>query len=320
MKEAIPGGPAVRIGFFLVPNFPMLAFSAAIEALRVANWVSGRTLYEWTLVSEDGAPVSPSSGIAMTPHKAMAEIDRFPIMLVCAGIGGNKYRNKRVFAWLRWLARNRTVMGGIGTGAYALARAGLLDGYRCTIHWEEFESFAREFPQLRLTADLFEVDRDRLTCPGGTASLDMMFHLIEQQHGRDLAWVIADEFIQHRVRSANDPQRMSLQSRTRINDVRLLSVVTAMEKNLEDPLPLKQLSKISGMSLRHLQRRFTEVMGKPPTLFYRELRLQRARKMLMHGTRSILDVAVANGFISGSHFTRCYRAHFGRPPREERAH
>jgi len=320
MKEAIPGGPAVRIGFFLVPNFPMLAFSAAIEALRVANWVSGRTLYEWTLVSEDGAPVSPSSGIAMTPHKAMAEIDRFPIMLVCAGIGGNKYRNKRVFAWLRRLARNRTVMGGIGTGAYALARAGLLDGYRCTIHWEEFENFAREFPQLRLTADLFEVDRDRLTCPGGTASLDMMFHLIEQQHGRDLAWVIADEFIQHRVRSANDPQRMSLQSRTRINDVRLLSVVTAMEKNLEDPLPLKQLSKISGMSLRHLQRRFTEVMGKPPPLFYRKLRLQRARKMLMHGTRSILDVAVANGFVSGSHFTRCYRAHFGRPPREERAH
>ena len=320
MKEAILGRPVVRIGFFLVPNFPMLAFSAAIEALRVANWVSGRNLYEWTLISEDGAPVSPSSGIAMTPHKAMAEIDRFPIMLVCAGIGGNKYRNKRVFAWLRRLARNQTVMGGIGTGAYALARAGLLDGYRCTIHWEEFENFTREFPQLRLTADLFEVDRDRLTCPGGTASLDMMFHLIEQQHGRDLAWEIADEFIQHRVRSANDPQRMSLQSRTRINDVRLLSVITAMENNLEDPLPLKQLSRISGMSLRHLQRRFTEVMGKSPTLFYRELRLQRARKMLMHGTRSILDVAVANGFVSGSHFTRCYRTHFGRLPREERAH
>jgi transcriptional regulator GlxA family with amidase domain len=147
-----------------------------------------------------------------------------------------------------------------------------------------------------------------------------MFHLIEQQHGRDLAWEIADEFIQHRVRSANDPQRMSLQSRTRINDVRLLSVITAMEKNLEDPLPLTQLSKISGLSLRHLQRRFTEVMGKSPTHFYRELRLQRARKMLMHGTRSILDVAVANGFVSGSHFTRCYRAQFGRPPREERAH
>jgi AraC family transcriptional regulator, glycine betaine-responsive activator len=310
----------VKVGFFLVPNFPMLAFSAAIEALRVANWVSGRTLYTWTLFSEDGKPVSPSSGIAMAAHAAMTDIDRFPILLACAGIDGNKYRNKRVFAWLRRLARNRSVLGGIGTGAYLLARAGLLDGYRCTIHWEEFENFSREFPQLRLTADLFEVDRDRMTCPGGTASLDMIFHLIEQQHGRDLAWQIADEFIQHRVRSGDDPQRMSLQSRTRINDARLLAAISAMEKHLEDPIALYKICRISGLSLRHLQRRFTEVLGRSPTVFYRELRLQRARKMLMHGTKSILEVAVANGFVSGSHFTRCYRAHFGRPPREERSH
>jgi AraC family transcriptional regulator, glycine betaine-responsive activator len=319
MRDTIVETP-VRVGFFLIPDFPMLAFSAAIEALRVANWVSGRSLYSWTLFSEDGGPISPSSGIAMTPHGAMTEIDRFPIMLVCAGIGGNKYANKRVFAWLRTLARNRTVLGGVGTGAYALARAGLLDGYRCTIHWEELENFAREFPQLELTADLFEIDRDRMTCPGGTASLDMVFHLVEQQHGRDLAWKIADEFIQHRVRSATDPQRMSLQSRTHINDARLLAAISAMEKNLEDPLSLGELCRVSSLSLRHLQRRFLEVMGKSPTLFYRELRLQRARKMLMHGTKSILDVAVANGFVSGSHFTRCYRAQFGRSPREERAH
>jgi AraC family transcriptional regulator, glycine betaine-responsive activator len=318
MGKTLKGSP-YQVGFFLAPNFPMLAFSAAIEALRVANWVSGRSLYEWVLISEDGGPVAPSSGIAMQPQAAMSEIDRLPIMLFCAGIGGSKYRNKRVFAWLRKLVRNKTILGGIGTGAYALARAGLLDGYRCTLHWEEFENFSREFPNLRVTADLFEVDRDRMTCPGGTASLDMMFHLIEQQHGRDLAWEIADEFIQHRVRSAHDPQRMSLQSRTRVNDVRLLSAIAAMEQNLEDPLPLNRLCRVSGLSLRHLQRLFTEVLGRSPTAFYRQLRLQRARKMLMHGTRSILDVAVANGFVSGAHFARCYRAEFGRPPREERS-
>jgi transcriptional regulator GlxA family with amidase domain len=318
--QAPPQTLPVKVGFFLVPNFPMLAFSAAIEALRVANWVSGRSLYSWTLISEDGRPVAPSSGISMAAHAAMGEIDRFPILMAVAGIDGNKYRNKRVFAWLRRLARNRTIMGGIGTGAYLLARAGLLDGYRCTIHWEEFENFSREFPQLKLTADLFEVDRDRMTCPGGTASLDMIFYLIEQQHGRDLAWQIADEFIQHRVRSSDDPQRMSLQSRTRINDARLLAAISAMEKHLEDPISLHKVCCIAGLSLRHLQRRFTEVMGRSPAVFYRELRLHRARKMLMHGTKSILEVAVANGFVSGSHFTRCYRAYFGRPPREERSH
>jgi transcriptional regulator GlxA family with amidase domain len=309
----------VKVGFFLVPKFPMLAFSAAIEALRVANWVSGKNLYSWTLISEDGAPVVPSSGIAMAAQAAMKDVDRFPILMAIAGIDGNKYFNKKVFAWLRRMARNRTVMGGIGTGAYLLARSGLLDGYRCTIHWEEFDNFAREFPNLRLTADLFEVDRDRMTCPGGTASLDMIFHLIEQQHGRDLSWQIADEIIHHQVRSGDDPQRMSLRSRTRIGDSRLLAAISAMETHLEDPISLRKLCKISGLSPRHLQRLFTETMGRSPTAFYRELRLHRARKMLMHGSKSILDVAVANGFVSGSHFTRCYRAHFGRAPREERS-
>jgi AraC family transcriptional regulator, glycine betaine-responsive activator len=318
MADAAPSLP-FQVGFFLAPNFPMLAFSAAIEALRVANWVSGQPLYDWMLLSEDGKSVSPSSGIAMQPHAAMSEIDRLPIVLFCAGIGGSKYRNRRVFAWLRRLARNNTVLGGIGTGAYALARAGLLEGYRCTLHWEEFENFSREFPHLSLTAGLFEVDRDRMTCPGGTASLDMMFYLIEQQHGSDLAWDTADELIQHGVRSARDPQRMSLQFRTRVNDPRLLTVISAMERNLEEPLPLPRLCEISGLSLRHLQRRFHEVLGRSPSSFYRQLRLQRARKMLMHGTRSILDVAVANGFVSSAHFARRYRAEYGRPPREDRS-
>jgi transcriptional regulator GlxA family with amidase domain len=158
-----------------------------------------------------------------------------------------------------------------------------------------------------------------MTCPGGTASLDMILNLIERRHGRDLAGEIADEFIQHRVRDGNDPQRMTLESRTRIGDPRLLSAISAMEKNLEEPLSLRQLCAVSGLSLRHLQRRFTEVLGRSPSAFYRELRLQRARRMLMHGSRSILEVAVATGFVSGSHFSRCYRAQFGRPPREEQA-
>ena len=307
-----------HLAFLLVPHFSLIAFTAAVEPLRLANRASGKELYRWHLFSGDGRPVTASNGITLHPEGALEQATGFGTVILCSGIDGHLYEDRQVFAQLRRLERAGADIGALCTGSHILAKAGLLDGYRCTIHWEELENFAREFPHLEVTADLIEADRDRLTCPGGTASLDLIFHIVQQQHGRDLAWQIADEFIQHRVRSPNDPQRLSLEARTRINDARLLAAVAAMEKNLEDPLSLEQICTASGLSLRHLQRRFLEVLGKPPTEFYRELRLQRARKMLMHGSRSILDVAVANGFVSGAHFSRCYRAQFGRTPREER--
>lgn len=307
-----------EVGFFLVPNFPLCAFAMALEPLRVANWVSGRTLYTWTLISEDGAPVSASDGIAVTPQLTLSAVDRIPFIFVCAGIDGSKYRNKRVFSSLRKLARRGTVLGSVSTGTYILARAGLLDGYRCTVHWEEFENLSREFPNLRLTSNVYEIDRNRMTCPGGAASLDMMLNFIGRRHGPDLAARVADEYIQPSARAGDDPQRMSLQFRLPINDLRLRESISAMERNIEEPLTLQQLADVAGLSLRHFHRRFTEQLGRSPLTFYRELRLERAHKMLLHGAQSILDVALAHGFYSGSHFTRCYRKQFGRAPRDDR--
>jgi transcriptional regulator GlxA family with amidase domain len=308
-----------EVGFFLVPNFPLCAFAMALEPLRVANWVSGRTLYSWKLISEDGAAVCASDGIMVTPHAALSSIESLPVMLVCAGIDGSKYRNKKVFSWLRKLARKGAVLGSVSTGTYVLARAGLLDGHRCTVHWEEFENLSREFPNLRLTSNLFEIDRNRMTCPGGAASLDMMLDLIGRRHGPDLAARIADEYIQHSARDGDHPQRMPLEFRMRISDSRILKAISAMERNVEEPLTLQQLAEIAGLSLRHFHRRFSEQLGRSPLAFYRELRLERAHKMLMHGTRSILDVAFANGFYSGSHFTRSYQKQFGRSPQDDRS-
>ena len=306
------------VGFFLGPKFPMLAFSAAIEPLLIANWLSGRTLYSWRVFTETGAQVQASNGLLMTPDAAMSSVDRFPMMLVCLGVEGCYYKNKKVFGWLRKLARNGTLIGGIGTGPYALARAGLLDDYRCTIHWEELDTFSREFPHLNVNSALFEIDRGRMTCPGGTAAMDMMLSIIGQRHGGSFAGEIAEQLLQHRIRDSHDPQRTTLQSRMRVNDPRLLAAIEAMEQNLEEPLSLEQICMTSGLSLRHLQRRFVEELRRSPTEFYRDLRLRRARQMLLHGSRSILDVAVATGFMSSSHFARRYRSLFGHTPREER--
>lgn len=306
------------IGFLLLPKFPMLAFSAAIEPLRIANWISGRPLYGWRVFTADGAPVRASNGILVTPDAAIAETDRFPVMLVCAGVEGCYYRDRRVFAWLRSLARHGGAIGGIGTASYALARAGLLEGHRCTIHWEDLEGFRAEFPQLEVTTGLFEIDGLRLTCAGGTAALDMILSLVAARHGQGLAGAIAEQFMQHRLRGSEDQQRTTLQFRTGVSDRRLLAAIDAMETHLEDPVPLSALCDRAGLSVRHMQRLFQEHFAASPSDFYRAMRLRQARQMLLHGSNSILEVAVATGFVSCSHFTRRYRELFGITPREER--
>lgn len=306
------------VGILLLQSFPMLAFSAAVEPFRIANWLSGRTLYTWRILTEDGLPAVASNGIAVSPHAAIDAREHHRLTLVCAGVGGCHYRSRRTFAWLRQLARQDNKIAGIDTGAYLLARAGLLDGRRCTIHWEELESFRQEFPGLEVTETIYEADGDRLTCPGGTAALDMVLHLIEARHGRDFAGQIAEEFIQHGFRDADDPQRMSLRSRTGVRDERLLSAVAAMEAHIEEPLSLGEICERSDLSLRHLQRLFMTTFKRSPTDFYREIRLRHARQMLLHGSQSILDVAIASGFVSGAHFTRRYRAMFGHSPSRER--
>jgi transcriptional regulator GlxA family with amidase domain len=233
-------------------------------------------------------------------------------------VGGCYYSDKQVFAWLRTLARNGTCLGGIGTAAYILARAGLLADHRCTIHWEDTATFRQEFPELHITSSLYEKDRNRMTCSGGTAALDMMLDLISSRHGAMLAGEIADQFMRHKARDGSDDQRMSLDRRTGIRDARLLKAIEIMEARIEDPLPLEAICQTSDLSLRHLQRLLRDTLGESPTEFYRAVRLRHARNMLLHGSDSILEVAMASGFVSASHFTRRYRELFGVTPSEER--
>jgi transcriptional regulator GlxA family with amidase domain len=308
-----------QIGFFIVPKFQLFGFAAAIETLRVANFVSGRRLYSWVVVAEDGSPVRASNGIAVTPDAGIAAVETIAAMLVCGSGDNYQYRPRRVLSWLRKLARAKTMLGAIGPGVFLLARAGLLNGYRCTAHWEDFETLAREFPLIKLTSNVFEIDRDRMTCPGFIPPIDMMLNLIQRRHGRRLVTEVADRILQHELRGSADTQRTKASQRLRIRDKRLLAVVSAMETHLEEPLSLGELARISGLSLRHLQRRFVDQLGLSPGTFYRELRLQQARRLLMRGAKSVLDAALATGFSSGSHFTRRYRTQFGHTPRDDRS-
>ena len=305
-------------GFFLVPNFSMICFAAALEPLRSANRMAGRELYRWVPISKDGGPVSASNGIEMTTRASIADAPRLDTLVIAAGYAAHDYDDKAVFGWMRRLARQGCRIGAVSTGSYLLARAGLLEDHRCTVHWENLAGFQEEFPELDVTDELFEIDRNRFTCSGGTAALDLMLSIIALEQGRELAIQVAEQFFHERIRDSHDHQRMALRSRLGISHPKLLKVIGLMEENLEEPLPRSQLAKLAQLSTRQLERLFRKYLGRTPTRYYLELRLYRARALLTQTAMSVLDVALACGFVSASHFSKCYREFFDKTPREER--
>jgi len=234
------GRPPTRlplpVAFLLVPQFSMMSFASAVEPLRSANRMSGRALYSWQILSPDGAPVSASNGIAIVPSGGIAEAARAAMLVVCAGTGGHRFADAAVFGWLRRLDRQGLVIGGVSLGSYLLARAGLLAGCRCTVHWENLAAFAEEFPDLEVTNELFEIDRNRFTCSGGIAALDLMLDLIARQHGGELAKAVSEQFIQERIRDRHDRQRMALPARLGIRHPKLLAVIRRMEDSTDEPV------------------------------------------------------------------------------------
>jgi len=308
-----------RIAFLLLPNFSMLAFTSSVEPLRAANRERGRELYAWQTLSVDGGPVGASNGVVVSPARSIHEPLAADVLFVCAGVRANQFRDEPTLARLRELAATGMPLGGICSGALALARAGLLDGYRCTIHWEYVEAFVELFPGLDVTATLYEVDRDRYTCSGGTAPLDMMIASIANDHGEDLAVSSAEQMLHTLVRHPHDTQRMPVKHRTGITNAKLMGAIAHMEAYLEQPLTLRELAAAVGLSTRQLERLFREQLQTTPSRYYLDLRLRRARLLLRQTDMPILQIAVATGFSSASHFARRYREHFGRSARDERA-
>ncbi|MDD9876391.1 MAG: GlxA family transcriptional regulator [Magnetovibrio sp.] len=309
---------AHRIGFYLIPGFSMIAFVAAVEPLRLANLVSGETIYSWYTMSRDGDTVYASNSISVNVGTTIDEVPQLETIFVCGGIDVHKHQRKDFFGFLRRQAAHGTGLGALCTGAHVLARAGLLDGHRCTIHWENLPAFTEEFPDLEVTSELYEIDRKRYTCAGGTAAADLMLNFISEQNGPELAALVADELILHRIREKSEGQRMGLRTRLGVSHPKLLAVVSLMEENLETPLSAAELAESVSLSTRQLERLFRTYLKAPPTRYYLRLRLNRARFLLRQTSLPIYDVALAVGFVSASHFSKCYREAFEGTPRAAR--
>ncbi|KAB0683002.1 GlxA family transcriptional regulator [Aureimonas leprariae] len=295
-----------------------MSYASALEPLRAANTLAEEELYRWRHLSTDGAPVRASSGVMLGVDGDLEEDAAVDAVLVCAGGNPANFDDPAVFAWLRALARRGLRVGGVSGGPYVLARAGLLDGHRATVHWEHAAAFREAFPRVLLQATLFEIDRRRLTCAGGVAALDMMHRIIGEDHGYDLARSVSDWFLQAHVRPGSGGQRLAVPERLGIHSPAVEAAVELMERRIEDPAARSEIAQVAGVSVRQLDRLFAARLGTSVERYYLALRLERASGLLQQTSLSVTEIAVATGFASASHFSRAFKRRFGRSPRAGR--
>lgn len=306
-----------HFGFAPLDDFSMIAFTNAIEVLRMALYLGHETRYRWSVLGVDGRAVAASNGLSV-PTQALAADDLPDIVFVCGGIGVEAVTAAGMLDWLRALAARGVALGSLCTGAHALAAAGLLDGYRCTSHWENVAALARSFPRVQVAHDLFVVDRDRFTCSGGIAPLDMMLHIVAARLGPAAVAQIASQFIHEHVRALDHRQAVPLAARLPDVQPALRDVLQLMEANVADPLTLADLAQLAGTSPRQLQRMFRQHLGTSPLRHYLELRLARARTLLRRTDLPLATIAAECGFRSPAAFSKAYRDVYRMAPGAER--
>lgn len=303
----------------------MIAFTTAIEPLRIANRFLPDALYSWKVLSVDGNPVRASNGLEISVDGCLDDIvdlshldERPDMVVICSGLDVDQLETKHTKASIRKLYRTGANIAGLCTASWVLADAGLLDGKKCAIHWENMPGFIEKFPNADVHADLFEVDGRIYTCAGGTAALDMMLYIISQTHEEGVINKICEQCLTDRVRSSTDRQRLPLRARLGVQNAKLLSIIEVMEANISEPLALTEIAADANLSRRQIERLFRQNLGRSPARYYSELRLDRAKHLLLQSNLPIVDIAIASGFVSASHFSKCYRDQFGKPPQIER--
>ncbi|WP_171131077.1 MULTISPECIES: GlxA family transcriptional regulator [unclassified Ruegeria] len=307
-----------RFVFLLVEEFSHLAFSCAVEPLRIANLVSGQDLYEWAFVSENGETATCSNGTVTLVQGGLDAIGKSDRLFVLSGINMRDHVSRRLLAALRRERVRGANIGALCSGAWLLAEAGFLDEMQAAIHWEYHDSFMEAFPEVNLVRSVFVADEKHITASGGTATADLMLHLIEQDHGGDLAVAVADQMVYNAVRNATAEQRVSLQSRNGMRNAHLAKAIQTMQARIENPVSPSEIAADLGISTRQLERLFGKYLNASPKKYFMEMRLDRARNLLLQSEASVTDVAIACGFENPGHFSRVYRANFGITPQMQR--
>lgn len=307
-----------NIGILLIDGYPLIPFSCVVDSLRTANRLSESSLYEWHYYAPDANPVAASCGITV-PTEPLSRATDLETLVICAPNTAQHFEDAATLRILKNLDRQKVNLGSVSSGSFVLARAGLLDRCRCTIHWENIPVFKEIYPHLDVAFSLYEIDKKRFTCSGGTAALDMMLKLIENQYGRPLAQQISQQFQHDRIRTDIDSQQMADRIDLAMSAPKLIDVINLMESNIENPLALPSIAESCHLSLRQIERLFHKYRGVTPSQYYLSIRLSHAKQLLLNTNRSVIDISIATGFETQSYFTACYRKFFGSSPRSHRS-
>ncbi|MHA1566357.1 MAG: GlxA family transcriptional regulator [Alphaproteobacteria bacterium] len=318
VKPISPHHP-FRIGFLLIDGFALMSYAATIEPLRAANLLSGQKLYEIDHLAPTGPQSVSSSGAVVEATTNIGARADFDLVLVVAGGDPVSFLDKAVFQWLRHLATRGVPLGGVSGGPVILAAAGLMAGRRMTVHWEHAAALAEISPPLLVTRTLYVIDRDRLTCAGGVAPLDMMHSFIADRHGPNFARQVSDWFLNTQIRPSVGPQRAGLVERYRTTSAAVIRAIDAMENHIADPLTLDQIADLAGVGPRQLNRLFHQKINATTMTFYRDLRLDSACKLLDQTSLTITEIALATGFASSAHFSHLFRRRYGGTPSSSRS-
>jgi transcriptional regulator GlxA family with amidase domain len=307
------------IGFILLPRFSLAALGSALGVLEAVNDIAGEALVRISLVGQIGQATKSATQISLMASMPLEDIARLDMVFVVGDAPLAETGYDDIIAKLKLAEANGVSVGGIGTGAWLMARAGLLDGYRATIHWPYTALLAERFPNVVVSSHIFEIDRGRMTAAGGQAAQDLLLALITTHFGQEMTADVMDQLGIERARSADERQRVPLSARIGGGQPKLTEAVSLMEANFEEPLPTEEIARLVGVSRRQLERLFKQHLDSLPSRYYLEMRLTRARQLLRETSQSILQIGLSCGFSSGPHFSSAYRGHFGMTPRDERS-
>lgn len=311
-----PSSQKLDIAVLVLPRASILEVASVLDPLRNANRQLGREAFRWRVVSPDGAPVPLTCGIELPSHGGLAAADGADALIVISGYGQAEVATPGLISGLRRMAVRFRALGGVDAGPWVLARAGLLEGHRATVHWEDLEDFASAFPGVDVVADRYVISRNRFTAGGAVPAADMMLHLIGVRCGAGVAGQVADSFLYEARADGSRPQRTGLVPGAR--DPRLSQALTLMGQALEEPVSLLQVARSVGVGVRRLEQLFRDGLGQGPAAAYLELRLQLARRMTADTQHSVQEISLRCGFSDPSSFSRAYRRRFNLSPRQAR--